>query len=59
MNEDKTRILEIDTKSIVDFRINNKIVKRLAYVKYLRYVIDNKLQFNERIEYTCNTIGKR
>lgn len=59
LNENKTKIIEINMSTEVIFKINDQIIEKVEYIKYLGFVIDKKLKFKEHIDYTCKKIGKK
>lgn len=59
LNEDKTKIMKINMNSNTTFEINNNKIERVKSIKYLGFIIDEKLNFNEHMEYTCKKIGKK
>ena len=59
LNENKTKIMHINTNTDLDFEINNKIIEKVESIKYLGFQIDKNMNFNEHIELICKKIGKK
>ena len=59
LNENKTKIMEINLNSEEIFKINDTVIERVEYIKYLDFIIDKKLNFNEQIDYLCKNVGKK
>lgn len=59
LNENKTKIMEINMTSNMTIEINNKIIEKVESIKYLGFVIDKNLKFKEHIDYICKKIGKK
>ena len=53
LNEDKTKIMEINMNNSSDMEINNKIIEKLDIIKYLGFIIGNGMNFKDHIDYIC------
>ena len=59
LNENKTKIMEINILNDINFEINGKIIEKLSNIKYLGFIIDKKLKFNDHSDYNCKKIAKK
>lgn len=59
LNENKTKIMEINMTGDENFEINGNTIEKVPHIKYLGFIIDNKIKFNEHIDYICKKIGKK
>ena len=59
MNENKTKLMEINMQSNSSFRINNVVIEKVNSIKYLGFIIDRDLKLKEHLEYICREIGKK
>lgn len=59
LNEKKTKIMEINMTSEINIDLNGETIEKVDHIKYLGFIIDKKLNFNEHIEYICKKIGKK
>lgn len=59
LNEDKTKLIEINMSGEINFEINNKIIEKVEKIKYLGFIIDKELKFRDHIDYICKKIGKK
>ena len=59
LNEDKTKLLEINMDNNIIFKINNVIIEKVNSIKYLGCIIDKGLKFNDHMEFICEKIGKK
>ena len=41
------------------FKINDTVIEKVEYIKYLGFIIDKKLNFNEQLDYLCKNVGKK
>ena len=41
------------------FKINNVIIEKVNSIKYLGFIIDKELKFNDHMEFICKKIGKK
>ena len=57
LNENKTKLLEINMDNIIIFTINNVIIEKGYSIKYLGFIIDKELTYN--IEFICKKIGEK
>ena len=51
LNEDKTKIMEINMNNNSDMEINNKIVEKVEKIKYISFIIDNRMNFKYHRDY--------
>ena len=51
LNEDKTKIMEINMNNNSDMEINNKIVEKVEKIEYLGFIIDNGMNFKDHMDY--------
>ena len=40
-------------------RINNVIIEKVNSIKYLGFIIDKELKFNDHMEFICKKIGEK
>lgn len=59
LNESKTKLMEINMNSNIEFKINDKIIEKVKNIKYLGFIIDSDLKFKDHIDYICRKIGKK
>lgn len=59
LNENKTKILEINTRNNKIFKINNRVIEKVDQIKYLGFIIDKELKFKTHIDYICKKVGKK
>lgn len=59
LNENKTKIMEINVINSTNFEINNKVIEKVDKIKYLGCIIDKHLNFKDHIEYLCKKVGKK
>lgn len=59
LNEKKTKLMEINIDSNIQFKINDEVIEKVKSIKYLGFIIDKELKFKEHIEYICKKIGKK
>lgn len=59
LNENKTKLMEINMTSETIFEINDEIIEKVKHIKYLGFIIDKELKFKEHMEYMCKKIGKK
>lgn len=59
LNENKTKIMEMNMTSDINFEINDQIIEKVTEIKYLGFIIDKNLKFKEHVEYMCKKIGKK
>ena len=51
LNKNKTKVMEINLNSEEIFEINDTIIEKPEYIKYLGFIINKKkLNFNEQID---------
>ena len=53
LNENKTKLLEINMNNNIILKINNVIIEKVNSIKYLGFIIDKGLKFNDHIEFIC------
>ena len=41
------------------FKINNVIIEKVSSIKYLGFIIDKELKFNDHMEFICKKIGEK
>lgn len=59
LNENKTKIMEINMDNSSVFKINNTVIEKVEKIKYLGFIIDKKINLKEHIDYICKKIGKK
>ena len=59
LNKNKTKLLEINMDNNIIFKINNVIIEKVNSIKYLGFIIDKELKFNDHMEFICKRIGKK
>lgn len=59
LNENKTKIMEVNASSNLIFKINDKLIEKVDRMKYLGFIIDKDLKFNTHLDYICKKIGKK
>lgn len=59
LNEQKTKLMEINMNSESTFNINGKLIEKVSNIKYLGFIIDSEMKFNDHVEYMCKKIGKK
>ena len=59
LNENKTKLLEINMDNNIIFKINNVIMEEVNSIKYLGFIIDKALEFNEHMEFICKKIEEK
>lgn len=59
LNENKTKIMEINMANDEIFEINGKNIEKVSHMKYLGFIIDSKMNFKEHVDYICKKIGKK
>ena len=50
LNEDKTKLMEINMQYNSIFGINNVVIEKVNSVKYLGFIIDTDLKIKEHLE---------
>ena len=58
-NKNKTKLLEININNNTTFNINNVIIVKVDSIKYLGFIIDKELRFNDYMEFICKKIGEK
>lgn len=53
LNENKTKIMEINMNSDELFKINDEIIEKVEHMSYLGFIIDKDLKFKKHIDYIC------
>ena len=51
LNENKTKVLEINMNNNIIFKINNVIIEKVNSLKYMGFIIDKELKFNDHMEF--------
>ena len=51
LNESKTEIMEIKTKSDIHFEFNDKEIEKVNQIKYLGFIMDNNLNLKGHIDF--------
>ena len=41
------------------FKINNVIIEKVKSIKYLGFIIDKELKFDDHMEFICKKIGEK
>ena len=59
LNENETKIMEINLNSEGIFKINDAVIENLEYVEFLGFIIDKKLNVNEKINYLFKKVGNK
>lgn len=59
LNESKTKLMEINMNNSSLLKINNETIEKVKNIKYLGFIIDQKLNFKEHIDFMCKKIGKK
>ena len=59
LNENKTKLMEINMQSNSSFGINNVVIQKVNSIQYLGFIIDTDLKLKEHLEYICGKIGKK
>ena len=59
LNENKPKLLGINMDNNIIFKINNVIIEKVKSIKYLGFIIDKELKFNDLLEFICKKIGKK
>ena len=52
LNENKTKLMEINMHTNSSFRINNVVIEKVNSTKYLGFIIDRELKQKKHLEYT-------
>ena len=53
LNENKTKLMEINMNTDKLIKINNVIIEKVNTINYQGFLIDKYLNINEHIEYIC------
>lgn len=59
INVSKTKFIVINSKFEGTLRVNQQVIERERNIKYLGFVTDEKLKFDEHIEYIYEKIAKK
>ena len=59
LNENKTKLMEINMQPNSSFGINNVGIEKVNSVKYLGFIIDRDLKLKKHLEYICGKIGEK
>ena len=61
LNENKTKLMEINMQSNSSFEINNVVIEKVngINIMYLGFIIDGDLKLKEHFKYICTKIGKK
>ena len=59
LNENKTKLMEINMQSNSSFGINNVVIEKVNSITYLGFIIDRDLKLKEHLEYICGKVGKK
>ena len=59
LNANKTKLLQINMDNNTIFKTNIVLVEKVNSIKYLSFIIDKELKFNDFIVFTCKKIRKK
>ena len=59
INEDKTKIMEINMNNNSDMEVNNKIIEKPEKIKCLGFIIDNGVNFKDLIDYISKKLQNK
>ena len=59
LNKNKIKLLKINMDNNTIFKINYVIIEKVNSIKYLGFIIDKKLKFNDHMEFIRKQIGEK
>ena len=57
LNENETKLLEINMDNSIIFQINNVIIEKVNSIKYLSFIIDKEIKCNDHREFIFKKFG--
>ena len=57
--KNKIKRMNVNMNCEIDFTINETIIEKVPYIKCLGFIIENRLNLKEHVDYICKGISKK